>query len=417
MHLTRASSILLTMLVTTELLLYIALRHRILPIIREVLPSDLDPLETEVAGVLIVFGATALANAVVLFLVKVGDAWLGRANRGHLQTVVDTSLTWLAGSDVHWGPRHQSTDRRVANTAEGLIAALGALTSRSSTAALPAWWGRIIRNAQQYMCDVAMPSGLPSTTLTKPTVHCTAMGLFALEKARHVGLTQEPIEAVRLRKRLHRILVNCNSEYGWAFVCLKPTSRNDVRMLSTLWALRALNAHAGNSPAFCDIASRLIPTLGIGNLGFRHRDTRQRVSMLALYVLLLSELRNSGLRARLGAEALIAAALPRLLSSIARHNCIEIEEYEADSGAIEKLSWVHVGEALALEALATCSDRLSLWQQFRIRLIWKRAIVDQWDRRGCFLLTTDTDVSNPQVFPTAYFLMALSKFLAQSLNK
>lgn len=397
----------LALLILIEVVIYLAYRQQILELLRPIFRSDVTNPENEVLGALIVTAAVMFANGVLIVGTRLLDAWFIRGSKIRLTHAAAEGLDWLLGAPTRWGPRRGSTDRRIANTAEGVLAVLSTPPERIQPSMLTT-----LAESQAFLRSSGTTNGLPSVTLQIPTVHCTAMGLFALDRLASARILAPSTSDAAFTQQLQEALINSASDDGWGFACVPPVPESQVRLFSTLWALRALNRSPfGAGRRFEEISLRLARRVPNGQFGFTYQDPTSRLAISSLYLLFLSEIVDLSLRRELTAWPRMESLIEFVIARLRKGQFLEVEEYESKGSGAEKLSWVHVSGALALQALAACYERLTSKQAVNLRIAWKRAMVVHWQAQGYFLLETDSDVGNPQTFPTAYYVAALNSYL------
>lgn len=358
-------------------------------------------LDEEVMGgaLAAILGATATALVeLVLFLVA------GGPTHAHVGRVVKRMRHWLLALPVHWGPKRSAPEAKVANAAEGIIAILDSNDDHVSQVEAD-----VVRSAIQFLVENSSYDGLQSLSLHRYTTHCTAMGLFAIVSALRAGRYGLGPEAQQAADQLAHALKRNRSDHGWGFLSRPISGRSECRLLSTLWALRALN----RTPAvaeqwYADQYTRLL-RVPAGRFGFRYED-EPRTSVMSLFLICVHELENAALRRSVEAELDIPAMLSEILEDVRTHPWSETEEYPVFQDGIEgeKLSWVHVSIGLAVQALSLWSARLRVAERRRLAQLVRRIVRDHVAEEGYFReRRKDSVLADPEVYKAAYVISAL----------
>ncbi len=362
-------------------------------------PDDLDVNLTAS----IVFASVGSINAVVATFIQVGSiAWLRYETKTKLQKTLASSRGWLVSTRVHWGPTKNGSEIRVANAVEGALALLTCPT-------LSAGEQSALNNAIDFVAGNVMADGLHSLTLKFSTVHCTAMGLYLFELLREKQLLPVGVGSV-IFDQLRDALIKSYGVRGWGFrTDATPQAPEDVRLFSSLWALRALSkssfqgTHEFNS-ALLSITNQVPKYL----FGFRYGDSA-KVSMLALFRLLVTDLSARAQSMTLTTTQLRAIE-HRILRELEKGSWIEVEEYRSRNlphFTVEKLSWNHIAIGLGLEALSCNYHERPLAQRIRIRYIIRRVLESIHPDGFMVPKLISFEESNPLIFPTTYVLAGL----------
>ncbi len=323
-----------------------------------------------------------------------------------LRNIIIGSVKYLLSCNTHWGEYYDSKTPKIANVVEGLLVLIygdDILTSsiRSKTRAQ-------LSESISFLLSNLKREGFQSISIGKSTIHATAMGLFCLRLAQDKALDQSKISNDKLIE-LSNCLVKSYSN-GWGFLTDYPNKENEVRIFSTIWALRALNL-CDSSMNFAQKMEALVRRVPNGQFGFTYNDN-PKVAMMSLFLILLSELRDSKLRDEMieylgGIDDIIELIIQRLEKGI----WIEIEEYSVPSGklsGIEKLSWTHISIGLALQALGHFKYWLSKEIHCKVNSII-RELLDNHFKDFVFkhpLLKQDKN--KPLLYPITYIVVGLT---------
>lgn len=326
-----------------------------------------------------------------------------RPSRGEVEVAIRAGQEWLRSTVVHWGPRERSSDRRIANCAEGVVA----LSSGPSEPGDE----RPLQEAAAAIASHASVRGLQSITVSRETVHCTAMGLYALTRLARAGVPLEGIVGRDLQGQLAQALGEALGPDGWAFRNDASHDPSLVRLFSSLWAVRALRASGLSRETALQGLERLRARRPTCEFGFHPFDDEPRASMMSLLVLALLE---GGVEDLEPSDRDIVHAIARKLLRWRDTRLVETEEYLVGPGMVmEKLSWVHVSGCLRLAAVATA---------VRAGVLEREASAAGVDRMASDLLLNRTPagcIRVPElginndgmvIFPTAYFVEAMSAY-------
>jgi hypothetical protein len=363
-------------------------------------PSIREYFQDEIVATIVV----AVAGVVNAGLASLISYWADSLNIGNFAARREQCVDWLLGASSRWGRRRLDTTVTVANTAEGIIGVLAGWRPPTKPRQLAIEVA--VAEARDNLIRNVTDEGLPSVSLGRITTHCTAMGLFALERISRQQVLRSTPEHEEAKQKLRKALLAGASLDGWAFGIERTTRREDIRVFSTLWAIRALAATGDFGEL--DVA-RLLRTVSQSHFGFKYSDDTQRLCIIALYALVVNELPEESLRQELHTKE--SKTIRRTLFRGLRKNTWTEAEVFTDPVEKRDYSWRHFSGALALGALAAAYSDLSVWESMRLRERWHKAFRNDWHRDGFFLPDTDDHKANPQTFPTTYYADALGRYL------
>lgn len=325
-----------------------------------------------------------------------------------LQAVIDLARKWLLSARTFWAPTIKGDEPRIANTVEGLFCFLHERKDHLNEMEL-----RAVNSAVHFLMQSTTPQGLPSVTLGKCTVHCTAMGLFVLKKLQSAGIVEFGKEQEERLEWLKQALIGCAGKYGWGFTTdSRPEQQGHVRLFSTLWALRALaQTELITDKVFKDVLLDMTMADPRQMFGYVYGDA-PKMSIVALYVTLLHEIPDPALIKSIRSHCQMQDLLSFLIAGLTKDRFSEVEEFLCEIDAAEKLSWAHISGALAIQALSLAGDDLSREQETQIWQAVCRIVVSCRSRGDGYFFDEGLvfEKINPKMFPTAYYYVALSSF-------
>lgn len=388
------------MLSIGEVAVYVIFREWFHNTVIPILPSNLLDLENNLLAAIII-ATLVITNTIIAFLLESSLRFttivlpLKRSIRGVLQSARD----WILSADVYWATTIKGKDRRIGNVVEGLMCLINTVPQ------LTASHQDIINEATGYLLEQTGKGGLKSITLNKYTVHCTAMGLYILNqlwKTRNYNFNSKELAKI---EKLKDSLVASVSNFGWGFVNEPISSSHDVRIFSTLWALRALaGTKFVHHTKYQTIFTNLVRKIPGQRFGYTYED-EPKVCIISLFLLLAKDLFNSPLSGYVQEAVDITGLLRFLIYEVSRGRLAEVEEYKYPlKSAPEKLSWVHISGGIAIQALSLHAQYLSKWQRFQLRKIVKVVIANNRAKEGYFYeQSISFNKTDPKIFPTAYY--------------
>lgn len=339
-------------------------------------------------------------NAFLIFYIKASDM------QRHLDETIGKAYKFLMSAKIKWGPTLKGSTRKIANVAEGLLAVLH--------------YEHITGNDKKERDKVLKrliaeqkEEGYKSYNLGKYTTHCTAMTLFAVKQYHDLGIYQlAPNQSADFRKVAEHLLLSGTS-LGWGTYNEVVDDEKLIRLLSTLWALRALNVWGFSGDAkYVEILSSLLNRVPDGEFGFS-LDSQHKTSTISLFLILIKEINDEHTR-NLISEKMKEKDIKKLLRLLIKdlNTSIETEEYLSESsGEYKKLSWTHFSFFLSLSALSKHANLLSRFSYLKLMLKVSSVLKTQFHKDGYYFNEKLNLVeANPFTYPTAYAIIGLSDF-------
>ena len=195
-------------------------------------------------------------------------------------------INWLLSCKKHWGDVQDANICLHANTCEGLLALRKSDMHRKKSEAY--------KNSLLDVLNSVEVDGVPSKSLKRATVVCTAMFLYlvGLEKEDSIGVITEYATYNALARKLWSIR---NFDKGWG-VFVEHSEDNCCSLANTYWALRALCKYdICRTSEFQNYLSMIYEYNNNGCFGFYVGD-ESRLATTAMYLCLYyempAELRN-----------------------------------------------------------------------------------------------------------------------------
>lgn len=340
-------------------------------------------------------------RAVLHFYVKVSRM------QNRLDDVITGAYKFLMSAKTKWGPTYRNSSRKIASVAEGLLGILFSDQIRFMTTSE--------RKEIETVLDTLMieqeKGGFKSYNLGKFTTHCTAMVLFTIKKYHDLGIYQLNQEHYESLQKMAFQLLSTGTPYGWGTYNEVVEDEGLIRLLSTFWALRALNVwgFSGNEK-YTGILSSLINCVPGGKFGFS-LETQPKSSTIALFLILLKELENEHTQGIIF-QKLSNKEVKQLLRFLVEdlHTSVETEEYRTDMHKdYEKLSWTHLSFFLSISALSQYLNLLNPVLYMKMLIAVSSVLKTQFAKDGHYVNDKLNDTaSDPLTFPTAYAIMGLS---------
>ena len=271
-----------------------------------------------------------------------------RQIRRQIRTRQRSLLNWLLSRSAHWGITGTASEPQYANTCEGLLALRGAgfLDKKRES----------YRGAFQTLTEAAVPTGLPSRTVNRPTVINTSMllSLIALEKKLPTGV----VDSFDFFDEMAANLWFLHAEDGWGPLILKA-DKKECRLVNTWWALRALYQYGylerpEEGDAFRQLLTGIYEKNRGGTFGYSASDA-PRLTVTAMYLLLYYDLPRA-LREEIGRDYDPRAAAEFIFRRFVIEKCqVEVESIDgtfAGGTYIAHTPWKHIASAYAMQALA-----------------------------------------------------------------
>ncbi len=324
-----------------------------------------------------------------------------------LKNANDCMMRFVFSTTTKWGVYKSTTSPKIANTSEGVLACANAvsnghqLTNDQKNELI-----NILNKMIAELCD----DGYKSYNQNIYTVHCTAMGLFAIKKCIDLelfDLSDDNEEKIRIC--LKKLLNNAN-DIGWGFENTYYQDKNYNRALSTIWALRALNiwGFSGNKKYEKTLMNFVGHSDGI--IGFSDNSTAKSSTTALLYIL-SNEIENKKTKKVLSSYLKQNNIIRFLIKNLKKE--IEVEEFVISIQNTEKLSWTHLSECLTLEALAYSLNNLNFFQIGLMFYYLKRAL-NKINGTLCYYTVESMNFNhnNPFFFPTTYLITSICNIIS-----
>lgn len=383
------------------LLYFLVLRENIQILFACIFPNNLTNIENEVAGNLLVFCIIFVDSIIILFLKQLVGSFLS-PKKNKLEKIIKTSKNWLLSGSTFWDVTIYGNERKIANTVEGLFSIIYSSTMPSD------FEKGIVKDCAVFLLNNVQPDGLHSFTLNKATTHCSAMGLFVLQEIRSKELFKyDSSQSIQIDV-LKNSLVNSLGQDGWGFLTIKPKNENEVRLFSTIWALRGLNkTDFAYDDKFSEILMKIVRKFNNGKIGYTYKDT-EKVAISSLFLILLYELQDKTLFGEVFKLLNQNQLIDFLLVNLSKGHFSEWEEFRYPLNSKRNMPWVHISGALAIHALALVKKQLSIYQLFK----FNRSIIHitkyNLTKDGYFFDSKiNFEKNNSKIFPTAYYISGL----------
>lgn len=215
------------------------------------------------------------SNALWVFCIKASDI------QSRLDETISNAYKFLMSAKIKWGPTLRNSTRKIANVAEGLLAVLCYEQTKPIAGSDKKERDKVLRR----LIAEQKEEGYKSYNLGKYTTHCTAMTLFAVKQYHDLDIYQlAPDQSVDFRKAAERLLSSSTS-LGWGTYNEVVDDEKLIRLLSTFWALRALNVWGFSGDAkYVEILSSLLNRVPNGEFGFS-LDSQHKTSTISLFLM------------------------------------------------------------------------------------------------------------------------------------
>ena len=161
-----------------------------------------------------------------------------QCNISDIKSTINDMMKFVFKANKKWRVYQKSDSTKIANTSEGILACVYAVSSGYE---LTPEERKELCTIIDKMLDELDENGFKSYNENTFTVHCTAMGAFAIKKAVDLDLYEIKEEnEEKIRSCMKKMLRNANEE-GWGFKNEYTLEKGYNRALSTIWAFRALN--------------------------------------------------------------------------------------------------------------------------------------------------------------------------------
>lgn len=349
-------------------------------------------------------------NFLLILYVKISDI------QQRLDETIAKSYKFLMSAKTKWGPTLKNSTRKIANVDEGLLAILNYELSTPVTGVDSVERAKIL----DELIAEQEEEGYKSYNLGKYTTHCTAMTLFVLKRYHDVEIHQLTSEqSTNLRRTAEHLLLT-GASLGWGTYNEVVNDERLIRLLSTFWALRALNVWGFSGEIkYREILSSLLNRVSDGEFGFSI-GSQPKTSAISLFLILIKEINDEGTR-DLISEKIKEKEIKKLVHLLIKdlNTPIETEEFLDElSGAHKKLPWTHFSFFLSLSALSEYADLLSRFSYLKVMLKVSAVLKTQFHKDGYYsnekLNLVEED---PFTYPTAYAIIGLSDFRRSLLKQ
>ena len=157
-------------------------------------------------------------------------------NLNGIKECIDGLISWVSSFQCHWGAYNKSKTRKIANTAEGLLAfKITGYDKKKIT---------IYKDAITSLISEANEKGWQSITLNKETTQCTALSLllFSLEKEKPSGtLTEEMINYNAINRIADILWDSRNHANGWGHY-VEPSDEDACNYVYERWTKNNSNS-------------------------------------------------------------------------------------------------------------------------------------------------------------------------------
>ena len=324
--------------------------------------------------------------------------------------IISNAIDWLVCLKTHWGVVDQAAVMQNANTCEGLLAlrASGKHSEKSE----------IYKQAFRSIIDNAEEEGLPSKSLSMPTVVCTAMmlDLVAQEQKKSMNVIADYTVYEKMAKKLWSIRTE---SHGWGVYVAKTKDEN-CSLANTYWALRALSKYSvGKTEAFRDYMKSIYEHSRQGKFGFSFGDN-PRLIVSSMYLSLYYHM-DLETRKKISEAYDHKAAIDFVYKKLVLQNTqLEVETLSgmdiAGKGGPLKAPWNHVTIGYAIEALLLAYQNKDLnILKTDLLFIWINKTIDKnvktADGGLCYYIPHNMEHNNKGIytFPTAYLVQGLSQ--------
>ncbi len=335
----------------------------------------------------------------------------------NIDKIIKNSCNALFVTKIKWGPTKNNEVKKIANTSEGLMAVLSASKAGYQFSSSDK---DEIKKVIEELLVLGNTKGYVSYNIDKYTTTCTGMALYIIKRFEEEGwISFGNKEKNELYNMAYTLLKNA-SEWGWGNENKKIEQIKLTRMLSTIWALRALNVWGFSlNDLFKKIVFNLLHKVPNGEFGFCVESKDKKTSMIALFLILIKEIRNQELSneiiAKLG-DKNIKNLITYLVEDLSTD--VETEDYLIDLEYHKKLPWTHLSSMLALSAIANYEEYLSNKMMHKVIKKIREIVETQFDEEGFYICEKLNLIKeDPFMYPTAYAIMGLSDFKNNILKK
>lgn len=367
------------------------------------------------AGALILLIWNLAAPPVCGFLEGIGFSLFARPKiRRQIQSRQRSLINWLLSRPAHWGITGTASEPQYANTCEGLLALRGSAYYEKKRESY--------RSAMLTLAEGALPTGLPSKTVNRPTVINTSMLLYlaALEKKSASGA----IDSFDLYDDIASNLWFLRSEDGWGPLILRA-GKKECRLVNTWWALYALLKYGylerpEEEKAFRQLLIGIYEKNRGGAFGYSASDG-PRLTVTAMYLILYYEL-PAELRKEIAQDYSPRAAAEFIFRRFVLEKCqVEVESVDgtfAGGTYIAHTPWKHIASAYAMRSLAAARKNHDLGSGQMADVYRRTSEILEKDLRSpasgenCYL-PSDIELprTGPYTFAAAHLILGLQALL------
>lgn len=318
-------------------------------------------------------------------------------------------LSSLYEVEYHWGRVVKDIGAYPSNTAEGLLSFASAYETGVSgiddkkIEKIKDILNECINNIVKI--DSQGKSGIRYTT------QALSMQLLAIKKYENLGFIDISDEQNGfIQNIIDELLKSVDITRGWGYFPFRKYSHesdSSILIVPTLWTLRAINAwRRGSDKRFESVLSSL--TNNAYQVGFKPNG-EPKYSATALYIILISELRDSEMRKKYCNAWKIAAS--NLINFHCPETEVEISYYLAYNGKMKANYWIHLSRCLVMEAAICNRNKLTIRQS-----LWLKKMIDKsLSQVHKYYIVDDLqsiDKETP-IYPSFYLIVVLSRFLKE----
>ena len=328
-------------------------------------------------------------------------------SKDNIRKYIQMMLKFAFSVKTKWGPNLHSSNKKIANIAEGLLACVDALKVGID---LPDNYILEAKSIANDLLNELTIDGYKSYNENVYTVHCTSMALYALKRCSEVNLISVNQKKRRLIEQcLKQMLQNAN-ECGWGFENKKYDEIQYDRAFSTIWALRALNMWGFSKEAsFSRILKNLIGYTN-GVIGFGTQSV-SKTTPTAMLICLLDEIGDNDIKDKILEVIDTKAVITYLCKHIKE---TEVEQYNINLDTNKYLPWNHLSECYVLMTLLHHRDQMNKIQLFKVMWNMKK-ICKKIDPKQYYYIVESLGFnhSDPFFYPTTYLISLFCCFVSQ----
>lgn len=401
----------LTIISIIEIIIYILwFRNTLNSVINKIV---FNPIEPNIISTIIILIILYINNIIYDLICSI---LVLNLNKKLVVRQLENSKKWIYSSNIYWGENIISKKRKVANTAEGLFTVIYAHKDLKDNEK------NIIKDACDYLIDKIDNNGLISITIKGATVQCTALGLYILKKISISGVNQLSNSQLEKIEILSNALFNSfkKKSYGWETFTDDPNNEN-IRLTTTLWALRALNLSKYSSfNIFKETIYNLINRCPQYTFGYNYND-KPRLCSISLFVIIINEINNQELKRKLFNEINWKKVIHNIFNLLKNtENYIEKEDFTINKVKYNfsniKLTYNHISIGYAIEALSLIYNKLSLKYKIKYNIILNNLLNKGFNEEGYYIENLSKDKNNILLYPTTYLIEGIYSYYKHVLG-